>query len=135
MRFKLWSRTFISYFLFLESFLLFPPHFFFHPFKTRFTCRLFVIPYDFLLWILISSQKFFLFCNVVENLLFTFLFLKFWSNRLSWIKAIAWCYHSKYSLIFMVNDSWTSQQGLLGEFHYLIKSVFLSSLDQFLKVA
>ena len=62
-------------------------------------------------------------------------FLKFWFDRLSWIKAIAWCYHSKYSLVFMVNDSWTSRQGLLGEFHYLIKSAFLSSLDQFLKVA
>ena len=35
-----------------------------------------------------------------------------------------------YSLVLpLVNDSRTSQQGLLGEFHYLIKTTFLSSLD------
>ena len=31
-----------------------------------------------------------------------FLFLKIWSNRLPWMKDIAWCYHSKYYLLLRI---------------------------------
>ena len=34
--------------------------------------------------------------------LFTFLFLELWTDRLSLMKAMAWCYYSKYSLLLWI---------------------------------
>ena len=43
------------------------------------------------------SQKTYYFTH-----LFTFLFPKLLTDRVSWMKAIAWCYYSKYSLLLMI---------------------------------